>query len=309
MGFSQHVIALRNLISYTVLDFYSDSNESSEAIAQRILSVIEKNNLGLSSVSSYSADNVSGNYGKHSSVYQKLKLINSHIVQANCNCHVLNNCVKYALKAFSIDVESFVIKTYNSFSSSAKKSKTLRDFCDFVDIEYKELLRHVPTRWLSLLPAIYRLLLCWPALKSYFISQEEDNVADIIWRGFSCEESLSILPHSILNFVHNVLSIFEKAIKRLESNATTATELHGIMVNVEEMLQQRRADKFYGSNATELLQSVEVNFSDKQKFTREVDQFFQRSLSYLHKWYDYEHSFFKDIAPLALDNDIEWSSL
>ena len=292
-----------------VLDLYNDSNESSEAIAHRILSVIEKNNLSLSSVSSYSADNASVNYGKHSSVYQKLKLINSHIVQANCNCHVLNNCVKYALKAFSFDVESFVIKTYNSFSSSAKKSEALRDFCDFVDVEYKELLRHVPTRWLSLLPAIYRLLLCWPALKSYFISQEEDNVADIIWRGFSCEESLSILPHCILNFVHNVLSIFEKAIKRLESNATTATELHGIMVNVGEMLQQRRADKFYGSNATELLQSVKVNFSDKQKFTREVDQFFQRSLSYLHKWYDYEHSFFKDIAPLALDNDIEWSSL
>ena len=75
-----------------VLDFYNDSNESSEAIAQRILSVIEKNNLSLSSVSSYSADNASVNYGKHSSIYQKLKLINSHIVQANCNCHVLNNC-------------------------------------------------------------------------------------------------------------------------------------------------------------------------------------------------------------------------
>ena len=230
-----------------VLDFYNDSNESSEAIAHRILSVIEKNNLSLSSVSSYSADNASVYYGKHSSVYQKLKLINSHIVQANCNCHVLSNCVKYALKAFSFDVESFVIETCNSFSSSAKKSEALRDFCDFVDIEYIELLRHVPTRWLSLLPAIYRLLLCWPALKSYFISQEEDNVADIIWRGFSCEESLSILPHCILNFVQNVLSIFEKAIKRLESNATTATELYEITVNVEKMLQQRRADKFYGS--------------------------------------------------------------
>ena len=81
------------------------------------------------------------------------------------------------------------------------------------------------------------------------------------------------------------------------------------MVNAEEKLQQRCADKFYGSNATELLQSVEVNFSDKQKFTIEVNQFFQRSLSYLHKWYDYEHSFFKDIASLALDNDIERSSL
>ena len=70
-------------------------------------------------------------------------------------------------------------------------------------------------------------------------------------------------------------------------------------MNVEEKLQQRWTDKFYGSNATELLKSVEVNFCDRQKF-KEVDQFFQRSLSYLHKWYDYEHSFFKDKAPLAL---------
>ena len=32
-------------------------------------------------------------------------------------------------------------------------------------------------------------------------------------------------------------------------------------------------------------------------------------MSHLDKWYDYEHSFFKDIAPLALDKEIKWSSL
>ena len=87
-----------------VLDFYKDSNQPSEAIAHRIKSVIEKNNLSLSSVSSYSGDNALVNYGKHFSVYQKLKLMNSYNVQPNCNCHVLNNCVKYALKAFTFDV-------------------------------------------------------------------------------------------------------------------------------------------------------------------------------------------------------------
>ena len=70
-----------------VLDFGSESNESSEAIAHRIKSVIEKNNLSLCSVSSYSVYIASANYGKHSSVYHKLKLNNSYIVQANCNCH------------------------------------------------------------------------------------------------------------------------------------------------------------------------------------------------------------------------------
>ena len=97
-----------------VLDFYNDSDKSPEAIAHHLKSVIEKNNLSLYSGSSYSADNASVNYGKHSSVYQKLKLNNSNIVQAKCNCHVLNSCVKYA---FAFDAESFVIKTYNSFAS------------------------------------------------------------------------------------------------------------------------------------------------------------------------------------------------
>ena len=50
-----------------------------------------------------------------------------------------------------------------------------------------------------LLPAIDRLLLCWPALN--FIAQGEGNVADIIWTGFSTEESLNIVPYFTLNFV------------------------------------------------------------------------------------------------------------
>ena len=154
-----------------LLDFYKDNDETSKAIAGKVKEIIEENGLSLQSVSSYSADNASVNYGKHSSVYQKLLLHNKNIVHANCNCHIMNNCVKFGLKAFSFDLESFVIKCYNSFSSSAKKSDDLLEFYQFLNIEYRELLRHVPTRWLSLMPAIDRLLLCWPALKSYFASQ------------------------------------------------------------------------------------------------------------------------------------------
>ena len=43
------------------------------------------------------------------------------------------------------------------------------------------------------------------------------------------------------------------------------------MVNIEKKLRQRWADKFYGSNATKLFKSDKINFSDRQKFTQEVD--------------------------------------
>ena len=123
-----------------LLDFYLDNDETSGAIADRIKDIIQQNDLDLALVSAYSADNASVNYGKHVSVYQKLALSQRHLIQANCKCHILNNCVKYGLKAVSFDVESFVIKVYNSFSSSAK------DFFEFLQMEYVELLRHVTTR-------------------------------------------------------------------------------------------------------------------------------------------------------------------
>ena len=127
------------------------------------------------------------------------------------------------------------------------------------------------------MPAIDRLLLCWPALKSYFASQGEDNATDLIWRGFSCgEDDPSVIPERTLYFVHNVMTIFDEAVICLEAITTIATEIHGIMVNVQSKLQQRRCDKFYGSAATKLLQGDDVSPEDKQKFEREVDNFLGR---------------------------------
>jgi hypothetical protein len=48
----------------------------------------------------------------------------------------------------------------------------LKEFCYFVDIEYKQVLGSVKTRWLSLQPAITRVIVMFPGLKSYFLSQE-----------------------------------------------------------------------------------------------------------------------------------------
>jgi hypothetical protein len=46
-----------------------------------------------------------------------------------------------------------------------------KEFCDFIDVEYKQILGSVKTRWLSLQPAITRVISMCPALKSYFLSQ------------------------------------------------------------------------------------------------------------------------------------------
>uniref|UniRef100_A0A8C2HMQ0 Uncharacterized protein n=1 Tax=Cyprinus carpio TaxID=7962 RepID=A0A8C2HMQ0_CYPCA len=148
-------------VKYGLLEFYEDPHETSRAIYEQILDITETNGLCASQISAYGADNASVNFGKHNSVYQKLKEASPHIVKGNCKCHLIHNTLKNAnriLSAAGYDVESIVLKIYSEFSCSAKKVESLKEFCEFTSVQYKEILRHVPTRWLSLLPAIQRIL-------------------------------------------------------------------------------------------------------------------------------------------------------
>lgn len=120
-------------------------------------------------VSSYSADTASINFGKHYSVFTLPKCENN-ILPVGCPAHMLHNTVRYALDRCNFDVENLLLKTYSHFSCSAKRVDELKNFFKFVDLEYKHMLRHVTTRWLSLYPAIERFVKNMPALRSYFVS-------------------------------------------------------------------------------------------------------------------------------------------
>lgn len=110
------------------------------------------NNVGLNIdyLTSFGADNAPVNYGCRASVITKLQETNPKLIKANCNCHVLHNAVKYALKTMTFDVEILVLKIYSEFSSSVKKVKELKDCFDFLEQPYYEILKHVSTRWISL---------------------------------------------------------------------------------------------------------------------------------------------------------------
>jgi hypothetical protein len=138
-----------------VLDFYSDSEESAGAIANQLITRLEKMDLSVQKVSAFSADNASVNYGKHSSVFQNLKKVNDRIIAANCP-HILHNAAKKAADKMAVDIEILVVKIFNHFSSSAKRTAALKSVFTFLDSgeKYSELLRHVTTQWLKLHPAI-----------------------------------------------------------------------------------------------------------------------------------------------------------
>lgn len=62
---------------------------------------------------------------------------------------------------------------YSRFQASALRKENLQ-FAEYTKLEWQELVKHVPTRWLSLGPAIEKILKFFPALISYFDSKDSD---------------------------------------------------------------------------------------------------------------------------------------
>ncbi|KAM4722874.1 uncharacterized protein WCC33_009052 [Rhinophrynus dorsalis] len=205
-----------------LLDFYEEPDESSESMSTHLMNILSSLNLDIKNMIAYTSDNASVNYGKNCSVYKKLKDAQPHLIKANCNCHVLHNTAKYALKPLSFDVENLVLKVFNEFSCSAKNVSELKTCFEFVHQEYHKVLRHVPTRWLSLFAAIDRLLLDWEAIKVYFLQCGEEECHPVIWSFIKDQQdALSTtltLPECYLFFVHSFMSFFTKTIKTWKKN-------------------------------------------------------------------------------------------
>ncbi|GFV25512.1 uncharacterized protein TNCV_1147821 [Trichonephila clavipes] len=168
-------------ICHKILDFYEDSFEDSASIKERLCEVMDKSRLPWSRVTAYGADNASVNFGVNNSVFQKLKSEENDIIVAHCNDHIFHNCAKNALKVMPVDVENIVMKVFAEFSCSSKKREDLKECFDFFESEYREVIRHVPTRWLSLFKALDRMLSSWGPLKRYFIERGSDNCPTALW--------------------------------------------------------------------------------------------------------------------------------
>ncbi|XP_077187047.1 uncharacterized protein LOC143834264 [Paroedura picta] len=291
-------------IKHGLLDFYNEL--SSDSVASRIATILQENGLSVTRMASYMIDSASVDFGKHWSVFQDLKQLNGGLIQVGCMGHVIHNCLRKAMRALSFDVETFVLKVYSEFSSSTKKIDSLMSFYEFVETEYKDVLQHVTTRWLSLLPAVDRVLESWSVLRAYFLSLGEDECLKILWEAFSADEHAS-LPLCYVHFVHNLMRIFSEAVKKLECDHVTCTELHSVLENLHAKLKRRKEDKFYGKSSQVILSNI-CPFENR-KFTEEAEKTLSRCIAYLEQWYYFETSIFEQMAVLSLNSEVKWFDL
>jgi hypothetical protein len=61
------------------------------------------------------------------------------------------------------------------FDKSTKRKAALSDYTQFCDLVYRKMLKHVTTRWLSLNTSVNRILSGYEGLKSYFLSEDDED--------------------------------------------------------------------------------------------------------------------------------------
>lgn len=219
-------------------------------------------------------------------MFTKIKELNKHILKGNCHAHILHNCVKYAMDFLSLDVENLILKIYSHFSNSAKRREELKSFHKFVNCQWKELIRHVGTRWLSLNPCIERILHNFTALKSYFLSLDDcpKQIVKLLKIDIN-QGQISPEVEIYLFFCHNILSLFEVTIQKIESNEMTVIDIYSEMQNLRTNLENRLKSKFYGFEARTKLKNLDDNI--KTKLELEFNCFLEKAIEYLDKRFDF----------------------
>lgn len=267
-----------------VIDLQSLPNETADTIATFIKDALDKHDLGPKCVA-FSGDNCNTNFGgirrgDGNNVFANLKRsLNPNLIGIGCPAHILNNCVHHGVDRLSIDIESIVLKIFNYFSIYTVRTEALKEFAEFVEVQYKPLLYHSKTRWLSLFPAVERLLTMFAALKSYFLSQ--DKIPVVIEQFFKNE-----ISEISLWFVHSLMSVFHCHIASIEREGNSLAEVMGHLESVMKVLRQRKEHAFLPIKVKQLLLSKRAAGFEEEcnAFTEEVADLYTCCIDYLQAW-------------------------
>ena len=122
-----------------------------------------------------SLDSASVMVGRRNSVLSRVIQQQPEVFSLGCVCHLAALCAA-AIKKIPIPIDGLLIDIYYHFKHSSKRYYEFAEILqEFEGIAPLNIVKHCPTRWLSLERAVKRLLLLWPALRAYFDREKTTN--------------------------------------------------------------------------------------------------------------------------------------
>ncbi|CAG4930800.1 unnamed protein product [Parnassius apollo] len=161
------------------------------------------------------------------------------------------------------------------------------------------------SRWLSLLPAIERILKLWLPLKEFFAKEAKAPKAVVDFFADPLSEVYTL-------FVHSQAFLIEKQIKNIEKSVITIVEVKNVLQDTKKQLSDRLINKYLGNQTTQLYNKLKnegtINTSQSETFDKETGDFFNTAICYLEQWTEPMTKF--DVFAWMILNDIpQWQQV
>ena len=291
-------------IKNKVLTFSSVKRETSEILSDHVVDVLQIYKL-TEKLIAFSADNTNANFGGvlrrgQNNIFFRLKTqLGKELIGIGCAAHVVHNCAKTASDTLPVDVEVIVNKIFSYFHIYTVRVERLKTFCEYVESEFKQILNSGNTRWLSLMPAVERILQMFDALKEFYSAEEKCPVVLKQFFENPCSELW-------LWFTHNQLALFNATILKMERSVSTAVEVCSDLAELKEKLQNRKTNKFLSIKVKQLLSVVKASgcITDDD-FWQIAQSFYQTALEYFGMW-EISYAPFRLFSWVCLRGPLSW---
>jgi hypothetical protein len=210
----------------TFLSLVHIENGTAECIVESIKGLLKKYNLDLQKLQGIGTDNASAMVGINGGVFKKLKEDIPHLVLVRCICHSLQLAVSSASETtLPRNIEYLIKETYNWFSNSSIRQLAYQQIYSVINNGEKPLkiLQMAATRWISIEPAIKRILEQWDSLKAHFdIVRIKENcyTSEIL---YSMYKDLNNKVY--LEFIYNIVNLVQATNKSFEASNADVTKL------------------------------------------------------------------------------------
>ena len=153
---------------------------TADNLFRALKSSLEKHGLSFEKAVAFMSDTTNVMKGARSGVQKLIKNEIPALYDVGCICHLADLTVKAGLKALPVNIDQLFIDIFYYFHYSSKRKQQFVDlWCSLFTTEPEVILKHCPTRWLSLLKCVDRYLRQYDGLKSYFLSCEEAETVKV----------------------------------------------------------------------------------------------------------------------------------
>ena len=235
-----------------------------KTVTKQLLGALADNGLPVNKLLALSSDGP--NVNKAITNLINKELADSHLPMmidvGSCNLHKVHNAFAKGLTVFGHDAEDLALKLFYWFKHSAARREDLQSVQFALELDSVLLLRHVESRWLSLQPAITRILSQWLAITKYFKHLPDSDKS--VEKNGKYKEIMLLLnnPRTYIQlvFIADVASVFSNFLQSFQREGPLIHMLYLALNNLVRTLMLRFVNTaVVGTKMASDLVAIDVN--------------------------------------------------